>query len=183
VVSKAVALIGEGTRDGAVARAVHDYLYAVRGGKVSATLTIVSADLDSRTVVVSRNGNNTIYICQQGFCYPLVDGADSIGVHRRMRPCIDEFPLEEGFMAVVVTDGIIHAGRRRGHSFTEEQLQALLTEQVGEKSQILADKILYQAMLLDSNQPADDMTVTILQIKARQGEELIRRMGVSFPFR
>ena len=43
VARKAIALLAEGVRDGAVARAAHDYLRAIRGGKVSATLNIVSA--------------------------------------------------------------------------------------------------------------------------------------------
>ena len=95
VVGKAVALIGEGTRDGAVARAVHDYLYAVRGGKVSATLAILSVDLITRTLVVSRNGNNAVFIRQQGTTFP----AGRHGSHRcapAHAPRIDEFPLEEG---------------------------------------------------------------------------------------
>ena len=36
VVRKAIALLAEGVRDGAVARATHDYLHLQRGGKVSA---------------------------------------------------------------------------------------------------------------------------------------------------
>ncbi|MCB0132720.1 MAG: hypothetical protein KDD78_17780, partial [Caldilineaceae bacterium] len=41
VVRKAVSLLAEGVRDGAVARATHDYLHLQRGGKVSAELFIV----------------------------------------------------------------------------------------------------------------------------------------------
>lgn len=182
VVSKAIALIGEGTRDGAVARAVHDYLYAVRGGKVSATLVILSLDLDTRTLVISRNGNNTVFLRQQGALYPLPGGMEPIGVHRRMRPRIDEFPLEEGLLAVVVTDGILHAGRRRGNPNSEEKILATIDRYAGERSQVLADELLYEAMLLDQNRPCDDMTVTVLQLRGRREGELIRRMGVSFPF-
>lgn len=183
VVGKAIALIGEGARDGAVARAVHDYLYAVRGGRVSATLAILSADLETKTIVISRNGNNAVYIFDSGTSYLLGGGADPIGVHRRMRPHIDEFPIREEFMAVVVTDGIMHAGRRRGRHFSKAQLRELVDRQWGNSSQAVADEILYQAMLLDANRPMDDMTVLVLQIRAFGGGELIRRIGVSFPFR
>src|SRR3972149_2182866 len=55
VARKALQLLSEGVRDGAAARAAHDYLYALRQGKVSATLNIASVDLDSRTLVLSRN--------------------------------------------------------------------------------------------------------------------------------
>ena len=42
--SKAVALVKEGVRDGVVARATHDYLFAFRHGQVSATLDLLSID-------------------------------------------------------------------------------------------------------------------------------------------
>ena len=55
VSSKALALLKEGVRDGAVARGAHDFLHAYRHGKVSATLDIVSVELATRTVLVTRN--------------------------------------------------------------------------------------------------------------------------------
>src|SRR5512136_2314159 len=55
VTRKAVSLLAEGVRDGAVARAAHDYLRTQRGGQVSAELTILSADLETQTLVISRN--------------------------------------------------------------------------------------------------------------------------------
>lgn len=183
VVGKAATLIGEGARDGAVARAVHDYLFALRGGKVSATLAILSVDLDTRTLVISRNGNNTVIVRRLGAVFPLEGRVASIGVHRRMRPRIDEFPLEEGLLAVVVTDGITHAGRRRGNPFKLERLLEGVAQHGDRESQALADAILYHALLLDENRPADDMTVAVLQVKSHQEEELIQRMGLSFPFR
>src|SRR5687767_10983855 len=55
VTRKVIALLGEGARDGVAARAAHDYLFAMRGGKVRADLQILSVDLDTRTLVISRN--------------------------------------------------------------------------------------------------------------------------------
>ena len=48
VVRKAISLLAEGVRDGAAARATHDYLHTQRGGKVSAELVIISVDLSDR---------------------------------------------------------------------------------------------------------------------------------------
>ena len=62
VVNKAVSLITDGARDGAVARAVHDYLYAMKDKKVSCTLTVLSADLETETVVISRNSNCPVIV-------------------------------------------------------------------------------------------------------------------------
>src|SRR3954451_11112846 len=52
--SKAVSLLKEGVRDGAAARAVHDSLFAFRHGQVSAALDILSVDLKTRSVLVTR---------------------------------------------------------------------------------------------------------------------------------
>ena len=62
VVNKAVSLIMDGARDGAVARAVHDYLYAMKDRKVSCTLTVLSADLETETIVISRNSNCPVIV-------------------------------------------------------------------------------------------------------------------------
>src|SRR5215207_6584512 len=57
VAGKTISLLGEGVRDGAAARAASDYLFMHRGGKVSATLNIVSLDLHTKTMVLSRNSH------------------------------------------------------------------------------------------------------------------------------
>src|SRR5512133_112773 len=51
VVRKVIALLAEGVRDGAAARAASDSLFTERNGKVSATLNILSADLQTGTLV------------------------------------------------------------------------------------------------------------------------------------
>ena len=66
VARKAIALLAEGVRDGAVARAAHDYLSTMRGGKVSATLNIVSVDLATETIVISRNSHCPTVVSQAG---------------------------------------------------------------------------------------------------------------------
>lgn len=55
VAKKAINLLADGIRDGAAARAVHDFLLAYRHGQVSAEMAIISADLHAKSIVVSRN--------------------------------------------------------------------------------------------------------------------------------
>ena len=55
VVRKVITLLAEGVRDGAAARAASDSLFTERGGKVSSTLNILSADNQTRTLVITRN--------------------------------------------------------------------------------------------------------------------------------
>src|SRR5688500_9085080 len=62
VTAKVAALLKEGVRDGAAARAANDFLFAARHGQVSATLDILSVDLKTGTVVITRNSETACYI-------------------------------------------------------------------------------------------------------------------------
>ncbi len=103
VVSRAAGLIAEGARDGAVARAVHDSLYALRGGKIVCTLTILSVDLNTRTFVIARNGNAGALLydgesldmevaedIEYGLVAEWVNGLDSLGTALADPEVIDE---------------------------------------------------------------------------------------------
>src|SRR5438552_11139986 len=96
VTTKAVSLIKDGVRDGVVARSVHDYLFAYRGGKVSATLVIMTVDLASRTLVLSRNSHCPIIVSRPGESGPTLIDAPSnpIGIYAQTKPIITELPLE-----------------------------------------------------------------------------------------
>ena len=62
VTAKVSALLKEGVRDGASARAANDFLFAMRNGQVSATLDILSVDLNTGTVVITRNSDTACYV-------------------------------------------------------------------------------------------------------------------------
>ena len=94
VARKAISLLADGVRDGAAARAAHDYLRTLRGGQVSATLNILSVDLVTRTIVVSRNSHCPVLIVQgpEGELHLLDEPSEAIGIHSRTRPVITELP-------------------------------------------------------------------------------------------
>src|SRR3970282_905052 len=78
VVRKVITLLAEGVRDGAAARAASDSLYTERGGKVSATLNILSVDNQTRTLVITRNNpaavlfaHNEEILCIDEPCVPI----------------------------------------------------------------------------------------------------------------
>ena len=116
VVNRAAALIAEGARDGAVARTVHDYLYAMKDGRVSSTLTILSADYDAQTLLFSRNANCPVLVKTEFGVTAYDDDVPSIGVHKYMKPLMNQIPLEVGTILVSYTDGIQAAGRKRGNA-------------------------------------------------------------------
>jgi serine phosphatase RsbU (regulator of sigma subunit) len=184
VTSKAIALLAEGVRDGAAARATHDYLYTLRGGKVSATLNIVSVDMASKTLVLSRNSHCPAIIqTAPGEQIILDDPAPPIGVHARTKPQIAEMPIDYGMVAVVFTDGVQCAGENGGGSIDAPAfIDELYTRCVGQHdiAQPIADALLAEALRRDDNRPKDDISVLVVAVAHNQDDE-VRRLNVSFP--
>ncbi|HLV44210.1 MAG TPA: PP2C family protein-serine/threonine phosphatase [Aggregatilineales bacterium] len=184
VTSKAISLLAEGVRDGAAARATHDYLYTARRGKVSATLNIVSVDMVTKTLVLSRNSNCPIVVqLGPGEQYLLDDPAPPIGVHRIVKPQIEELPLRTGMMAVVYTDGILGAGERSGNPIDVPATVAELYVRYAGEPQIatpVADTLLAEAIKRDEGRPRDDMSVVVVTV-APEAPDDVRRLQLTFP--
>lgn len=180
-VRKAISLLAEGVRDGAVARAAHDALYTHRGGKVQATLDIVSVDLVTRTIVVSRNSHCPVIVATKEGLKTLDEPSHPIGIYPRTKPVITELPITSHTYLIIFTDGILDAGQRSGQKINLAQIIADRLAQGSPAAQALADEILGQAIALDQGRPGDDMSVLVLAILPTGREDDVRRMTVSFP--
>jgi serine phosphatase RsbU (regulator of sigma subunit) len=181
VVRKVIGLLAEGVRDGAAARAASDTLFTEKRGKVSCTLNIASVDLLTQTLVLTRNNPIPIFVCRENQVDSLHTDSPPLGTTRDTRPVINEVYLEEGLTVVMFTDGLIHAGKRRGQPMDIcTSLQALLDEQ-DPSPQEIADELLDHALRLDENRPADDISIVVIKVVQRQGDE-VRRMMVRLPF-
>jgi len=83
-------------------------------------------------------------------------------------------------MIVIYTDGLIHAGKRRGMPMdVGATIRSVLDDQ-DPTPQMLADSLLAQAVSLDENRPADDISVLVVKVAARTGDN-VRRMTVRLP--
>ncbi len=180
VVRKVISLLAEGVRDGAAARAASDYLYTERVGKVSATLNILSADLETGTIVITRNNPSPVLISRGDRVETLNTESRPIGTSRNIRPEISELALEGGMSIVVYTDGLLHAGDRYGLSLDICTLIKSMLDEQEPSSQEIADTLLFQAIKLDQGRPNDDMSVVVLRVLPNESD-LIRRMTVSLP--
>jgi serine phosphatase RsbU (regulator of sigma subunit) len=184
VAQKAISLLGEGVRDGAVARAAHDYLYALRGGKVSATLNIVSVDMETKTMVISRNSRCPVVV-QTGPDEQIVfdEPTPPIGVQRITKPEINEIPLKVGTVGVIFTDGVLNAGGRQGNGLDVPAFVADCYRRHGDgerAAQAIADSLLDEALRLDDGRPADDISVLVVAVVGREIDD-VRRMQVTMP--
>jgi serine phosphatase RsbU (regulator of sigma subunit) len=98
-------------------------------GKVSATLNILSADLQTGTLVITRNNPAPIYMAR-GERIECLTESSAIGTSRNTRPSITEIALEGWTSVVLFTDGIMHAGDRYGQSLDIcTVLESLLEDQ------------------------------------------------------
>jgi serine phosphatase RsbU (regulator of sigma subunit) len=183
VARKAAMLLAEGVRDGAAARAASDYLLSLRRGQVSADLVIVSADLDTRTLVVTRNIGCPVLLAHDGSVRTLDEEATTLGTSRTTRPQITEVDLAPGITVVAFTDGVWEAGSLSTRP-TEipEWMAEVLSAHAG-RPQPLADSLLERAVALDHGRPRDDMTVVVLATRPHEESADVRRMHVVFPVR
>lgn len=180
VVRKVISLLAEGVRDGAAARAASDYLFTERKGKVTATLNILSADLQTNTLVITRNNPAPVFLSQDDTVDCLSSESHPIGTSRNIRPSICEIALQNGFTIVMYTDGLSFAGDRYGNRMdVRTTLEALLEEQ-NPSAQEIADGLLFHAMKLDEGRPGDDISVVVLRTLPESGD-MIRRMTVLLP--
>jgi serine phosphatase RsbU (regulator of sigma subunit) len=181
VSSKAVSLLKEGVRDGAIARATHDFLHAYRHGRVSATLDIVSVDLASKTILVTRN-SATPYLVRRGGSFERHESTSGpIGLYRHTRPTIDQYQIEDGLMVIIFSDGIVNAGHRTGRPFDAlAHVRDVLPN--GALAHDLADAVLAAAIEVDNGRPNDDMTVAAVTIVPAPVDQPIRTIRVSVPF-
>jgi serine phosphatase RsbU (regulator of sigma subunit) len=179
VVRKVIALLAEGVRDGAAARAASDYLYTHRNGKVQSTLNILSIDLESKSVVITRNNPNPVLVRLEGEISQLSEESQPVGLRRGTRPVISEVNLRPGLMIVTYTDGLPFAGERRGlpmqveHEF--ERLAAAKTD-----PQQLANELMAKALKLELERPGDDISIVVIGVLPRTSDE-VRRMWLRLP--
>lgn len=192
VATRAVSLIKDGVRDGVAARAVSDYLYTYRGGKVSATLTIMSVDLATQTLVLSSNSHCPVLLSSAGGALTQLPETPSnpIGLYAATRPQMAEIPLggsESALCAVAYSDGLMVAGARDGHPIDLPALVTSCLQEGVQSARQLADHLLARGLELDANRPSDDMAAAVILITP-QSEPApnritpqIRRMDIHVP--
>ncbi|MBW7882862.1 MAG: serine/threonine-protein phosphatase [Caldilineaceae bacterium] len=181
VVRKAISLLAEGVRDGAVARATHDYLRTQRGAQVSAELSIISVDLVTRTLVISRNASCPS-LMRHGAEFIWLDvPSEAVGIRRNTKPAISEFALVPAMTLVVFTDGVWSAGATIGSVIDLPGLLTTIDPDHSAPARTVADVVLERALALEHGRPRDDATVLVLKLITRTDEGAIRRMTVEFP--
>jgi serine phosphatase RsbU (regulator of sigma subunit) len=180
VARKAISLLAEGVRDGAAARAASDYLVTYRGGKVLATLNILSIDIQSQSLVITRNNPAPVLLVLHEEVQAIDEPVEAVGSRRGMRPSIREVPLEPGLAVVMFTDGLSNAGDRTGQHFDVLAAVEEMAHRGEPDPTAWADQLLSLALELDQGRPSDDISVVVAAIRKRTTDET-RRLTVQMP--
>lgn len=178
---RAGALIRDGVRDGAVARALNDFLLSFRRGKVTATFDLISVDVAAQEILLTRQGGPAAVVRHGSGVERVRNAPPPLGRYRFARPEVWQYPIECGVEVFVTSDGVANAGERHGlgqfdvAAFVEEHLPA------GTAPTVAADCILAEAIRRDDNRPGDDSTVIVLAIHNEEDGVAIRRASTSLP--
>ncbi len=181
IVTRAMAQLKDGARDGVAARAAHDYLYTYRMGQVSATLNIVSVDFQSGSILVSRNNPAPFFVLDTHGIRAYSEQSSPIGLHAMTKPQIVEVPVRPYLYMVVFTDGLLKAGERFGEDVELGNFLAGWRVDEGNSAEQLCNTLLNRALELDRGEATDDMTILTLAALPSSEDKLVRRMHVSFP--
>ena len=179
--SKAVALLKEGVRDGAVARAVHDSLFAFRNGKVSAALDILSVDLKTGSVAITRNAETPMTLCIHGEWQSSPATSGPIGLYHFTRPSVTHLTPEAGLVVILVTDGVPRAGESTGRESFAIADYARESTELELSADDIARSVLAESVARDQGRPRDDQTVTVLKLDEHSEHPLVRRLSVYVP--
>lgn len=179
VVRKVISLLAEGVRDGAAARAASDYLYTHRDGKVQSTLNILSIDLESKTLVITRNNPSPVLVSRNHKIQSMNEQSQPVGLRRSTRPVINQIELVPGLTVTIFTDGLTFAGVRKDKPLNlAAQFEALLQQNA--EPQAIADGLMAEALKLEAGRPGDDISVVVLGVRPPAGDP-VRRMWLRLP--
>src|SRR6185295_16443069 len=142
VVTRAITQLKDGSRDGVVARAAHDYLYTYRMGQDSATLNILSVDFQTGSILISRNNPAPFYVIDPDGVQIHDEPSSPIGLHAMTKPRIVEQTLRPYTYVVLFTDGLLKAGAGQGQDLEIVNFLAGWHVAAGGPAQALAEALL-----------------------------------------
>jgi serine phosphatase RsbU (regulator of sigma subunit) len=170
--------ISEGVRDGAAIRAASSRIFAEHNGNVQSNLNVISADMLSNTILISRNSPVPVFIISEGHVDCLSAESEPIGANATVMPSIVELPIKPGLTVIAFSDGVFNAGRKSEQEIDLcTTIESLIDEQEPTAKE-LSDFLLYQAIRRDDNRPKDDMSVVVIMVSP-QSVDKIRRMNVT----
>lgn len=178
-VHRTMTLISEGIYDGASARAVLSGIKSEHQNRAEVNLSIISCDLESSTIVITKNHTIPILFIRDGIVDFLRLEADLEG-NESGTPSVYQFAIDRESTFVLFSDGIYSAGQQTNQPIDLPMLLESMLDEQEPSVQGLADFILTSAISQDTGRPRDDMTVLVVRI-ANTRTKGIRQVNIHFP--
>lgn len=179
VAHRVIEHISNGIRDGAAIRAASNTIFAEYQGKVSADLHVVSVDLQTNTIIISRNNPLPVFLINEDTVDCLSTDSEPIGTSKDIRASIVELEMKPDMTIIAFTDGVSNAGSHNLPNLDICEIVESILEEQDSSAQQIADFLINRSIRLDDGRPKDDMSVFVLQVLP-QSKDRIRRMHVSF---
>ena len=181
-VNRAAKLITEGVRDEAVALGVHEEIYEMKDKKACA-LTIISADMNEESLVISRNSHCPVLIKTEDYDAVYDDSVSPLGLLRNVRPVMYSLPLMPGLIVAAYTNGIANAGKKTmSHEADVEKIKAIIAQNTPEEVDYIAHSIMEYALKLDEEKPGGDMTVVVMGVTDKETKPPVLGLNLTYPF-
>ncbi|HOA21426.1 MAG TPA: SpoIIE family protein phosphatase [Anaerolineaceae bacterium] len=177
-VHRVLSLLLEGIHDGAASRAVLSALKTEYHNEAELSLSILSCDLESETLVLTKNNDlPVIMIRKSEGSYTSYEGRDEVNP---LQPNVYQFPIENNFIIIMFSDGVATAGWDCSQPLEWSSLMESVLDEQELTVHEIADQVLNQAIAQDLGQPHDDMAVVVVQVGRKTGKP-IRRMSLTLP--
>lgn len=179
VVHGILSLIAAGVHDCASARSVLQNAQRDYNGLARLNISIISCDLQSQTVVITKNNLTPLVLIRDNEAsFLTLSSDDPEDLH--LNPSVFQYDIEADTWFGLFSNGVWTAGQEYG-----QRLDILLTvssyfDEEDPKPHELADIIINEAVSLDLARPHDDMTVIVMRI-ANNPAKNIRRQCITLP--
>jgi serine phosphatase RsbU (regulator of sigma subunit) len=178
VIHRVIDQIVAGVRDGAAIRATSDSMFKDHNGRIQANLNVLSVDLQTKTIQISRNSLAPVFLVRDDTVDCLQSDSEPIGGRLGIKPTIVVLEIQPEVAVIVFSDGVYHAGRDDRQKPNICTIIETLFEEQAPTAQEIADFLLHRAIRLDGGHPKDDMSVLVLLVTSNETDQ-IRRMSVS----
>lgn len=181
IANKVLEKTAESFKDSSAIKYVSDQIHREYAGEVSGDFCMFSADFETGTIVVSRCTGLPVFYYQHGQ-FNVWDSANhQFGSGKGLHPMITEIPIETGTVIVMLSEGILRAGKNTGE---KTDITDLILNVIEDSEEMSADQIagffLGSASAMDENKPQDDMTAIVIKVSGN-AEARARRMLVTSP--
>lgn len=180
VAHRVIDQISQGMRDGASIRTAARSIFTEHHGRIQANLNVLSVDLQTDTIIISRNNPIPVFLITEERADCLSTESKPIGTDEEPTSSIVEIPIKPDMTVLIFSDGIYHAGMHDEATMDICTIIETLFEEQEPTARELADFLLNRAIRLDNGQPQDDMSIIVLMVSFHP-IDAIRRMHISMP--